>query len=263
MTPVAICAIFRNEARYLREWLEFHLLVGVTEFYLYNHRSDDAWRHVVAPYVERGIVDVTSWLYNPPCQLQAYQDCIARLKGLPVWCAFIDCDEFLFSPTCDTLPQALGKLPYKAVAAHWMCFGSGGQIKYSPEPVIERFTKRAKADAPFNQHVKSIIRMDQAVDVGITPHYFATEHGTYREDGSTILGPIVASPCSSLLRINHYCTKSQEEWLERAAMGRPDRPAGGVPTNWYDDRQSADVDDREIQRFLPALKDRLALEVAA
>ena len=38
---LAICAVYRNEAPYLREWIEFHRLVGVERFFLYNNRSTD------------------------------------------------------------------------------------------------------------------------------------------------------------------------------------------------------------------------------
>lgn len=30
---LAVCAIFRDEAPYLAEWIEFHRLVGVEHFY--------------------------------------------------------------------------------------------------------------------------------------------------------------------------------------------------------------------------------------
>ena len=33
---VAVCAIFKNEGIFLKEWLEYHLLIGVEHFYLYN-----------------------------------------------------------------------------------------------------------------------------------------------------------------------------------------------------------------------------------
>ena len=36
---LAVCAIYRDEAPYLREWIEFHRLVGVERFFLYDNRS--------------------------------------------------------------------------------------------------------------------------------------------------------------------------------------------------------------------------------
>lgn len=38
---LAVCAIFKDEAAYLREWLDFHLLMGVEHFYLYDNGSSD------------------------------------------------------------------------------------------------------------------------------------------------------------------------------------------------------------------------------
>ena len=33
---LSICAIFKNEAKFLKEWIEYHRLVGVDHFYLYD-----------------------------------------------------------------------------------------------------------------------------------------------------------------------------------------------------------------------------------
>ena len=36
---ICICGIFRNEGKYLDEWIKFHLLIGVEHFYLYNNNK--------------------------------------------------------------------------------------------------------------------------------------------------------------------------------------------------------------------------------
>ena len=51
---LSVCAIYKNEARYLAEWLEFHLLAGVEHFFLYNNNSTDDHREVLAPYLRAG-----------------------------------------------------------------------------------------------------------------------------------------------------------------------------------------------------------------
>lgn len=38
---LSICAIMKDEGPYLVEWLEFHKLVGVEKFYLYDNSSND------------------------------------------------------------------------------------------------------------------------------------------------------------------------------------------------------------------------------
>ena len=58
---LSACAIFRNEAPYLEEWLVFHLGIGVEHFYLYENRSTDDFRGVLAPFVERRQVTLVNW----------------------------------------------------------------------------------------------------------------------------------------------------------------------------------------------------------
>ena len=62
---LSICAIYRDEAPYLREWIEFHRLVGVERFFLYNNGSEDDHLEVLAPYVEDGIVVLHDWPVFP------------------------------------------------------------------------------------------------------------------------------------------------------------------------------------------------------
>ena len=50
---LSICAIYRWEGPYLREWVAFHKLMGIERIYLYNNRSeDDGHREALAPYVD-------------------------------------------------------------------------------------------------------------------------------------------------------------------------------------------------------------------
>jgi hypothetical protein len=42
--------IYRDAASYLAEWIEFHRLMGVERFFLYDNGSTDGHRDVLAPY---------------------------------------------------------------------------------------------------------------------------------------------------------------------------------------------------------------------
>ena len=57
----SICAIFRDQAPYLAEWVEYHLLAGVEHFYLYNHKSVDNATAELEPFVRAGVVDLHQW----------------------------------------------------------------------------------------------------------------------------------------------------------------------------------------------------------
>jgi hypothetical protein len=46
----------KNEALYLREWIEFHRLAGVGHFHVFDDGSTDGTIDVLKPYVERGLI---------------------------------------------------------------------------------------------------------------------------------------------------------------------------------------------------------------
>ena len=52
---LAVVAIFKDEGKYLKEWLDYHLLAGVEHFYLYNNDSSDDYQEVLAPYVKANL----------------------------------------------------------------------------------------------------------------------------------------------------------------------------------------------------------------
>ena len=109
MHYLAACAIYRNEGPYLREWVEFHRLVGVEKFFLYDNSSSDDHREQLAPYVADGCVEVRPWP-DEPGQITAYAHCLETRRDQARWIAFIDLDEFLFSPTLAPLPEILARL---------------------------------------------------------------------------------------------------------------------------------------------------------
>ena len=48
--PLAICAIFKNEAPWLKEWIIYHhKVLGVKHFYLYNNDSTDNFIEILSP----------------------------------------------------------------------------------------------------------------------------------------------------------------------------------------------------------------------
>ena len=92
---LAVVTILKNEAPYLKEWLDYHLLAGVEHFYLYDNESPDNQTEVVKPYVAAGLAD---YIFAPGkfMQMQTYNDAFKRFKFFSRYMAFIDGDEFIF-----------------------------------------------------------------------------------------------------------------------------------------------------------------------
>lgn len=52
---VSIVAILKNEAPYIREWIQYHLLVGIQHFYLHDNESTDDVYSILKPFINDGI----------------------------------------------------------------------------------------------------------------------------------------------------------------------------------------------------------------
>ena len=61
----SICSIFKNEALFLKEFIEYHLLIGFEHFYFYNNNSEDNYLDVLKPYMDAGIVTLIEWPVVP------------------------------------------------------------------------------------------------------------------------------------------------------------------------------------------------------
>lgn len=169
----AICAIFRDEAPYLKEWIEFHIQEGAQHFYLYDNFSTDNPEHVLRPFVNHGVVTLINWpvRFVDRGQEKAYDDCIKRSKSTCRWLVFIDIDEFLFSPQSNVSSILQTMTEFPAVAVNTICYGTNGNLKYTDQPVIDRFTRRAPLWWKRNLQRKIILQPKSTLRA-ITPHRF-------------------------------------------------------------------------------------------
>lgn len=249
-TYLSICAIFKDEAPYLAEWIEFHRLVGVERFFLYDNLSADGGREVLEPWVRAGAVSISdcSIPFEQGGQGWAYADALERARGRTRWLAFIDLDEFLFSPGLTLLPDVLGEYEgHPGVVVNWQVYGSSGLTAKPDGLVIESFVKRARMQWVRNRRVKSIVDPTRAVR-SIGPHFFeyadaalaVTEthepvrvidvdpwtrrvrHGLSRlplieTDPYAIRQSSVRQVSVGRLRLNHYAVRSRQEFEQKTA----------------------------------------------
>lgn len=226
---VAICAIFKNEGPYFREWLEFHRIVGVDHFYLYNNNSDDNFREILAPYIAEGLVTLIEWPQQQ-AQMQAYWDCIARFRGETRWIGFIDLDEYVVPRKMDTIYEALQPMEKNrpAVMLYWRVFGSSGRmVRDRTGLVTEDFTVCwPKYDSIGKMFYNTAY--DPAPDA---PQNSAMHHRQWARYNGILMPPVnmddmvcIWEQCQVKsddfpIQINHYFTKSYQEYGEKRARG--------------------------------------------
>lgn len=256
---LALCTMYRNHAHYLREWVEFHMLVGAERFFLYDNGSTDDHLEVLAPYLDEGTVVLHDWPMYPGGLHQAFANCIEVHRHDARWIAFLDIDEFLFSPTGKLVPEVLAEyedLP--GIAVNRLAFGTSGHRTMPPGLVIENYVRRVRT----SRQVKSIVDPTRVVRC-IGAHGFEYEGGAPTVD--ELRRPInkralMESFSAQRLRINHYVTKSEEEYAEKFTMPRPDTGEAREP---HPDlarrfRLLDEQEDHDIQAYLPALREAMA-----
>jgi hypothetical protein len=259
---LSACAIYRDEARYLREWVAFHRVVGVERFYLYNNRSSDRHLEALAPYLNEGVVSVREWPAFPG-QMTAFEDCIKRHRNESRWIAFIDLDEFLFSPTGQPVAEVLRQFEqFPGVVVNWAMYGPNGHDS-RPQGLVTESYRRRTYETGYNRHVKTIAD-PAAVANFCTPHFFVYKEGLAVNERKEPLAAGLnhtATVSFELLRINHYMTRSVEEF--RRKLERPSADTGRTKglTESQVIRRMRNLDqqrDDAILVHLPALQQELA-----
>lgn len=239
LPSVAICAIFKNEAPYLREWWLFHVLQGVERFYLYDNGSTDGWREEIPELA----TDVLA-MPGKEKQMTAYEDCLRnRVEDWIDWIAFIDIDEYLWDVEVRTLNEALMGVTAPAVEVPWVMFGDGHINARRPGSLtIDAFLRRRVELGPL---CKQIIRRG-ASKVPLSPHEFS-----FGRRGRPTVVPG--------LRINHYWTRSEVEAHAKMERGRASSPHkrrwGEFTTAFRDFNELAD--GRASNVFGPPLREAL------
>lgn len=200
---LSLCAILKDEAPYLKEWVWYHKLAGVDKFYLYDNGSTDKSASYIQELARQGINIDYTWFPGEKMQLPAYQHCLKKAIFETRWLTFIDLDEFLFCPGSRSLIDILNEDTKKVqqLSAHWMMFGSNGHIQAPDGLVIENYVRHSRKVNPLT---KSIVNPRRVFSVGV--------------HRSTICGRTCFLPVS-ILRINHYHFKSLEEYERRAIKG--------------------------------------------
>lgn len=233
---LSIMAIVKNEA-YIVEWIEYHLLVGVQYFYIYDNESTDGLKDRIEKYINEGIVTYVYYL-GKPVQMQSYNDAIQKFKYETKWLAIIDGDEYLLPMEEEkSLVEILEEVKNNfinhkmriaanvgAVGVNWRCYGTSNHKEKPQGLCIEEYNYRAQDEYFQNVHIKTIMNPRVVINMP-DPHYVLMRKGwiCVSDKGSTIPFKYFYDSQCTKLRINHYFSKSEEEFRNKIEKrGLPD-----------------------------------------
>ncbi|KAE8796018.1 hypothetical protein D1007_29057 [Hordeum vulgare] len=203
---ICACTMVRDVAKFLPEWVVYHAAVGVDRFYLYDNGSEDDLEDQVHRLNSAGYnISTVTWPWAK-AQEAGFSHGAGVLRDSCEWMAFVDVDEFIFSPTwnqskapTESMLRSIvstAKPDVGRVSLRCADFGPSGQTSNPKEGVTQGYTCRRRAE----ERHKSLLRLD-AVDDSLlnSIHHFTLRPGFRVE-------------WSKRVRVNHYKYQAWEEF---------------------------------------------------
>jgi tetratricopeptide (TPR) repeat protein len=220
MDYLTLCLICKDENDYLPEWLDYHILMGVDRFYVYDNGSHISLRETLADYIARGWVAVMD-IPGKGVQLYAYDHCLQTFGAHTRWMGFIDTDEFLVPKHTLDLKELLRNYEdYGGLAVSSLFFGSSGWKMRPAAGQLAAYTLRTHPTFEENLLVKSLVRPDQVL-LPVSPHDFI-----FKEDALCVNEALLRVDgqrfpnYTEKIQLNHYFCRSESEIERKMARGR-------------------------------------------
>jgi hypothetical protein len=198
---VIICAIARNEGKYIKDFCEYHLQLGFDEIHIFDNGTD------IPIQDSRIIVHPFRNIDNKSPQMIAYNGMLFTNDIDWDWCAFIDIDEFLTMKSHTNIHDYISNIPndIDSISMKEVVYGDSDQI--IPDditiPVYDRLTKLTKN--PIGEYPKHIVRKTTGLYM-LNPHIVL--HKNHK------ITPHILEP-SDECYIRHYKTKTLSEFCDQ------------------------------------------------
>ena len=210
----AICAILKNEHQYLDEWIRHHLDIGFDEIYLYEDFGSKSHSIITDKYSNVHLIQLSE-IFDEIKHLHDYKQTALYIyfyqnyKNVFDYTAFIDIDEFIMFEDGYSLQALLNDYQeYNGIFLFWKMYNANGIIDNPKSDLLTTYTTISEDDRhDIGWKYKSIVNMNR-------DSYFISCHeiaGGITTDHSSSKYDITYSKAW----INHYFTKSWEEWCYR------------------------------------------------
>ena len=208
----AICVIIKDENDYLDEWLDYHLNLGIDEIFLYEDYGSKSHTDIVKPYGDRVHLNSIDVIFHTGnfnftddykngslIQVKLFNWFPEVYRDKFDWVLFNDIDEFLIikQPLHDLLKEYEDK---PGILLHWRWYGASGHIKKPEGKVMDNYKKYVTSPFDYRWSHKSFVNLKK---------YIKWDNQIHKVDGGVYsLNKFGVHKAW----INHYFTKSWEEW---------------------------------------------------
>ena len=231
-TKVCLCAIIKDENKYIIHFIEHYKNLGYDHMYIYDNNdiNGEKVEDVIKNYLSEGYITLIDYRgfrgpRNQP-QMEAYYDYYEKHNKEYDWLSFFDLDEYLVLRPKEMKIQTLLKNErYKLcpiVKISWILYSDNNQLYYENKSLLERFPIPTKYRGD-NSGVKSIMRGNipyYKFNKSYNPHYLYYKVKSCSTTGTFIKGTYYTlHPTYEHAILNHYNTKTITEYISKMRRG--------------------------------------------
>jgi len=241
---ITLGLVAKNESKYLKEWVLYHKLIGVDNFSIYLHNNTDDSSGILED-LGVNFKNVSSEYLGFEVKNKLYTEIIQEANTEFVCC--LDIDEFIMISEHDHIQDFLSSslfYGFGGIVLHQNIFGSNDHQTSPNGLVIDNYTKRHPDNFDFPKNypnfqqpydlfkiIKTIVRRRSFKRV-LDSHEYVTHTPIVDENGQLYRKYTCNRPLSKI-RLNHYFTKSLEDWTFKTSRPRFSN-SPKYPNEWFD-----------------------------
>lgn len=278
---VTLVTCMKNEGPFLLEWLAYHRVIGVTDFFVYTNDCNDGTDTFFDLLQEKGYLQHRENPFREMGLKPQHAAMFAAMKEDAVqtsdWLTHIDVDEFITIKVGDgTLKSLFEALPdMNMISMTWRLFGNGDRDDFKDELTTEAYTMCAPEFCPRPHQAwgfKTLYRnlgIFRKMGVHRPKGLNAQLHDQInwvngsgkpmpQKDYRNAWRSTTSTWGYDMVSLNHYAVRNCESFLVKRDRGRVnhvERDQGLA--YWFRMNNNAD-EDHSIHRMLPALRKELA-----
>lgn len=234
----ALCLLVKDENDYIEEWLRAWDKCGIEHFYIYDNGSKVPIKQTVKS-ISGGIFAKKCTFINfsqgyKHMQYDCYEHCLANFGNDCFWIGFVDTDEMLefTDPEVTNINSFLKDFENDfGLWIPWECYNANNHVE-KPKSGTQKDNYTKTIINPLGLYGKVFIQPYRTrkmyVHLGIGKNRYDTVvtqmHAPYIETVSETSKQYFTNNrgCFTKVKINHYITRSFEDWVNKMNRGSCD-----------------------------------------
>ena len=211
---IVLFCIAKLEHLYIEEFCNHHLSIGFDAIYIYDNEDVPTYHRINLPKVN------VIHFPGKVMQYKAMEHFTQNIMPTVTHVIHMDCDEFIALKKHETIQQFVQeyiKGDCVGIGINWRFFGDSHKT-FTNEPLRKRFTWCQRNG---DRHIKTLFQTASFLKYN-TVHDIVVKGHIKSTNGTIIKGPWNDAIDLSVIQINHYKTKTLEEFIYIRQRGRAD-----------------------------------------